>query len=142
VPVRGSLPGVPVVAALTVVASLTLAGCLAAGPGAPGQSASAGAPTPTPVTAPVASLEDAAARAIATDPHFAGATEVQPGSIGLTKWWTGEALDSGAYTIEITLGWGDCPAGCINHHTWTFEVAADGGVTPKGESGDPTPTSQ
>ena len=138
-PARGSLRGVAFVAALVFVAAIGLGGCLATG-GAPSPGASADAPTPTPVAAPVASLEDAAARAITTDPRFAGATQVQPGSIGLTKWWTGEALDRGAYKIEVTLGWGDCPAGCINRHTWAFEVAADGTVTPKGESGDPVPS--
>jgi hypothetical protein len=123
--------------ALALVAAIALAGCLAPGAAAPSQSPNTAGQTPTPVSAPVASLEDAAARAIATDARFAGATQVQPDSIGLTKWWTGEALATGAYRIEITLGWGDCPAGCINHHTWTFEVAADGTVTPTGESGDP-----
>lgn len=90
----------------------------------------------------MASLEDAAARAIATDPRFIGATQIQPGSIGLTKWWTGVALASGTFQLDVTIGWGDCPAGCISHHTWTFEVAADGTVTRKGESGDPAPTSR
>jgi len=138
VPSRVAIGGPALV--LASVAALSVAGCLAVGGG--GSAASAVAPTPTPIPAPVASLEDAAARAIATDPRFAGATQIQPDSIGLTKWWTGEALDSGAYTIEITLGSGDCQAGCINHHTWSFEVAADGTVMLKGEAGDPVPTNQ
>jgi hypothetical protein len=130
---------VPVLAALVVVAALSVGGCATGGGAAPGTS-SAG-PTPTLVAAPVASLEDAAARSIATDPRFAGATQVQPDSIGLTKWWTGATLPSGGFEIDVTIGWGDCPAGCISHHTWTFEVATDGTITPKGESGDPAPTS-
>jgi hypothetical protein len=126
--------------AVLIALSLVLAGCLASGGTGGSPQSSVAAPTPTPVPAPVASLEDAAARAIATDSRFAGATQVQPDSIGLTKWWKGVSLASGAYQIDVFLGWGDCPAGCINYHQWSFEVAADGTVTPTGESGDPLPS--
>jgi hypothetical protein len=33
-------------------------------------------------------------------------------------------------------GWGDCPAGCIEHHLWTVTIASDGSITLL-ESGDP-----
>jgi hypothetical protein len=62
--------------------------------------------------------------------------------IGASKWWRATPMGDGGYSIAITLGWGDCPAGCISHHTWTFTVTADGSVTKTGESGDPIPTSQ
>jgi hypothetical protein len=139
VPVRrlatvAALPGVALAVAFAVAACATSPGVL--GPSA--------APTPTPVptavAAPVSSPEDAAARVIATDPRFAGATMLQPDSIGLTKWWEWLALDQGGYEIKITIGWGDCPAGCINHHTWTLDVAEDGTVNPIGETGDPVPS--
>jgi len=45
----------------------------------------------------------------------------------------------------LTLGWGDCPAGCIYKHYWLFSVT-DGSVTLIDEGGDqltsgtPTPT--
>ena len=97
-------------------------------------------PVPTPEADPVASPEDAAARVIATDPRFAGATPLSPDLIGASKWWEATALPGGGYSIILTLGWGDCPAGCIERHTWTFTVAADGTVTPTGETGDPVPT--
>jgi hypothetical protein len=74
------------------------------------------------------------------DPRFAGATMLQPGSIGLTKWWEWRALDDGGYEIKLTLGWGDCPAGCISHHTWTFDVAQDGTLKAMGDAGDPVPS--
>ncbi len=92
--------------------------------------------------APVLSPEDAAARAIATDKRFAGTAELNQGVIGASKWWRATPLADGAYSIVITLGYGDCPAGCISRHNWTFTVTADGSVTKVGESGDPLPTSQ
>jgi hypothetical protein len=90
----------------------------------------------------VLSPEDAAARAIATDQRFAGASELNPGVIGASKWWRATTLANGGYSIAITIGSGDCPAGCISQHTWTFVVTADGSVTKVGESGDPLPTIQ
>lgn len=36
----------------------------------------------------------------------------------------------------FTLGWGDCPAGCINYHSWKFRVASNGGVTLADEYGN------
>jgi hypothetical protein len=120
------------------LASFALAGC-ATGGGAP-SGASAGPPTLP--AAPVLSPEDAAARAIATDKRFAGAAELDPSLIGASKWWRATPLANGGYSIAITLGSGDCPAGCINQHTWRFTVSADGSVTATGESGDPLPTGQ
>ena len=125
-------------AAAAAAAAVALAGC-AVGAGAPG-SASPGLPTLP--AAPVLSPEDAAARVIATDPRFAGAAELVPGVIGASKWWRATPIGDGGYSIAITVGSGDCPAGCISKHTWTFMVTADGSVTPMGESGDPLPTSQ
>jgi hypothetical protein len=90
----------------------------------------------------VLSPEDAAARAIATDKRFAGATQLDPGVIGASKWWRATQTSDGGYVIAITLGSGDCPAGCISQHTWTFTVTADGSVTKTGESGDPLPTNE
>lgn len=88
---------------------------------------------------PVLTPADAAALVIAADQRFAGAIELTPDVIGASRWWTAMPLEGGGYRIELTMGWGDCPAGCINRHTWTFEVAPDGRLTPKGETGDPVP---
>jgi hypothetical protein len=124
--------------AFLLAVSLALAACATAG----GIPSSASPGPPTLPAAPVLSPEDAAARAIATDKRFAGAAELVPGVIGASKWWRATPVVDGGYSIAITLGSGDCPAGCINNHTWTFAVAADGSVTKTGESGDPWPTSQ
>ena len=96
--------------------------------------------TPTPVAAQVSSPGDAASIVIASDPRFAGAIELTSDIIGASKWWTAEPLADGGYRIELTIGWGDCPAGCINRHVWTFDVDATGGLTLVSETGDPVPS--
>jgi hypothetical protein len=97
-------------------------------------------PTPTPIAAPASTPAEAAALAIATNPIFAGAMPLTPDVIGASKWWVATPLAGGGYSIEITIGWGDCQAGCIEKHVWTFEVAADGGVKLISEKGDEVPT--
>jgi hypothetical protein len=96
-------------------------------------------PTPTPVGAPVSNAEEAAALVIATDPRFTGTTMLNPDAIGASRWWTSSPLPDGGFRIELTIGWGDCPAGCINRHVWTYDVSADGTITPVSESGDEVP---
>jgi len=95
-------------------------------------------PTPTPIASPIATVDEAAHVAIASDPRFAGVTKLDPNLIGASAWWEGRAIENG-FEIKITIGWGDCPAGCINRHVWTFDVAADGTLTLVDESGDPLP---
>jgi hypothetical protein len=41
------------------------------------------------------------------------------------------------YTFEY--GFGDCPSGCINRHSWKFKVFTDGTVEFIEENGDPLP---
>jgi hypothetical protein len=124
---------------------LTLVVCAACGPaGAPSSSPvptpqPSQQPTPTPLAAPVSTPAGAAALVIATDSRFAGAIQLTPDIIGASKWWKAEPLAGGGYRIELTIGWGDCPSGCINRHVWTFDVDATGKVTLVGESGDEVP---
>jgi hypothetical protein len=96
-------------------------------------------PTPTPIAAKVASPEDAAALVIATDPRFAGTMPLTPDVIGASQWWVATPLATGGYQVELTIGWGDCPAGCIERHTWTFEVSQDGQVEKIAEQGPEPP---
>ena len=96
-------------------------------------------PTPTPVGAPVSDAAEAAALVIAIDPRFVGATELDPDLIGASRWWTSCPLWDGGFRIELTIVWGDCPAGCIHRHVWTYDVSADGSVTLVSESGDEVP---
>jgi len=129
-------PGRLIVAALLVAA---LAGCRAGG-AAPLSAAPSVGPTPTPLAVTVSSPADAAAVVIATNPLFAGTTELRPDVIGASKWWTAKPLATGGYRIDLTVGWGDCPAGCIDRHVWTYDVDATGGLTLVSESGDPVPS--
>jgi len=97
-------------------------------------------PTPTPITVSVSSAADAAALVIATNPMFLGVTELRPDVIGASKYWKAEPRAGGGYRIELTIGWGDCPAGCIERHVWTYDVDASGGLTLVSETGDPVPS--
>lgn len=104
-----------------------------------GAASSAGS---TPPAAPaVTSPEDAAARVVASDPRFAGTMPLDPDVIGASRWWEASANADGSYTVKITIGWGDCPAGCINRHIWTYQVSRDGGLQVLAESGDEVPAS-
>ena len=126
-------------AALLLVVSAAVAAC--GGAGAPSPSpAPTIRPTPTPIIAPATTPAEAAALVIATNPIFQGAMPLTPDVIGASKWWVATPLAGGGYTIELTVGWGDCQAGCIQRHVWTFEVAADGTVKLVSEAGDEVPT--
>jgi len=132
---HSALAGVLLASSLLVA----LAGCSAAS--APTSTpAPTVRPTPTPITVTVSSAGDAAALVIATNPMFAGTMEQRPDVIGASRWWTAEALPGGGYQIEVTIGWGDCMAGCIERHVWTYEVDASGGLKLVGETGDPVPS--
>ncbi|SRR6266545_4433353 len=95
-----------------------------------------GGPTPTPIGSPVASVDEAAAVVIASDARFSGVTKYDPNLIGANAWWEGEATTDG-FAIKITIGWGDCPAGCIYRHVWNYTVTPGGDLTLVSESGDP-----
>jgi hypothetical protein len=97
-------------------------------------------PTPTPIAVTVTTPADAAALVIATNPLFAGTMELRPDVIGASRWWTAEPLATGGYRVELTVGWGDCMAGCIERHVWTYDVDASGGLTLVSETGDPVPS--
>ncbi|HEX5591603.1 MAG TPA: hypothetical protein VFX65_15020 [Candidatus Limnocylindrales bacterium] len=118
-----------------VVLSLATAACAAGGSGSPNPTPG---PTPTPITVDVTTPQEAAAVVIASDPLFEGAIELTPDIIGASKWWEAEAIDDG-YRVTLVVGWGDCPAGCINKHTWVHDVSSDGQLTLVEESGDEIP---
>jgi hypothetical protein len=44
-----------------------------------------------------------------------------------------------AWRLDYSVGYGDCPAGCINRRTWSFSVSAAGAVRYLGASGSPPP---
>ena len=92
------------------------------------------APTPTTIASP----EAAAALVLASDPRFAGLTPQDPNLIGQCCFFTAASAADG-YTVTVEIGWGDCPAGCINRHHWFYSVAADGSVHLDREDGPALP---
>lgn len=68
-----------------------------------------------------------------TDPLFDTFGPLNPDVIGLDRWWETQPLDGTVpptgWTVRFTAGWGDCQAGCIDRHSWTWNVTADGTVT-------------
>ncbi len=59
-----------------------------------------------------------------------------PDMIGQASFFTAEPADGG-WRVTFETGWGDCPSGCIDRHTWTWDVGEDGTVTFVGEDGSP-----
>jgi hypothetical protein len=103
--------------------------------GSPAGSAPASsAPGPTSISSP----EAAAAAVLASDPRFAGLTAKDPDLIGQCCFYTVTPAADG-YTVTIEIGWGDCPAGCIDRHHWFYAVRTDGTIRLDREDGPPVP---
>ena len=127
----GRLPFLVVLCAAPI-----LAACSAVlGPG--------GATASPTVTTEVTSGPEAAAAVAALSPLFDGIGPQDPDVIGATAWWTATPSDAAtppsAWTAAFEVGWGDCQAGCIDRHTWTYLVGADGTATFQDETGPPLP---
>jgi hypothetical protein len=105
-------------------------------PESPGTSGAPSAPVGGPVTTP----EQAWAAVAASDPRFANIGPLDPDLIGQAAWYEVKpASGVGAFLVNVTVGWGDCPSGCIDQHTWTYAVAPDGTVTLQTETGAEPP---
>lgn len=117
---------------LALLATLLVAcgsGSVSGGPSAPGQ-------TTRPVTTP----EEAVAAVLAHEPRLTGIGPLDPELIGQASWYeVAPASGVGAFIVQVRVGWGDCPAGCIDEHTWTFAVQPDGTVVTQAETGPPVP---
>ena len=115
--------------------AVLVGGCASAAPSSP---PSAG--PSAPIVGTVDTPEEAVAAVVAFDPRFAGITPVIPDVIGQSSWYTvTPASGVGAFIVEIQVGWGDCQAGCISRHVWTYVVQPDGSVALQSERGDPVP---
>ena len=59
--------------------------------------------------------------------------------VGQDHWWEALPLDGSTpptgWTVRFTAGWGDCPAGCIDQHSWTWNVTSEATVTFVSEEG-------
>jgi hypothetical protein len=113
---------------LLVVA--TLASC--------GGSSASGVPSPS--VAPVTTPEGAMAAVIAHEPRLTGIGPLDRDLIGQASWYEiVPASGVGAFLVEVRVGWGDCPAGCMSEHRWTYAVQPDGSVVVQAETGEPVP---
>ena len=111
----------------TLLLLLALAACRGLG--------SAASAAPTPIDG------DAAVRLVlAQDDAFRGIEPRNPDLIGQAAWYEVLETDSG-WRVSVRIGWGDCPAGCIDEHSWTYDVTTNGGVALTSESGPPLPVS-
>ncbi|MEX0630571.1 MAG: carboxypeptidase-like regulatory domain-containing protein [Chloroflexota bacterium] len=107
-------------AVLALAAALAAAGCMPAA-------------SVTPIDA-----GEAVDLVLGQNPLFAGLAPRDPELIGQAAWYEVAATDDG-WRVEIRVGWGDCPAGCISEHRWTYAVSDAGDVDLVEESGDPLP---
>lgn len=129
--------------------SLVLLSAIALVVGACGGSASSPAPvgSPSPSPSPTPSLggpvrteADAVARVVAHEPRFTGIGARDPDLIGQAAWYeVAPASGVGAFIVSMRLGWGDCPSGCLDEHSWLYAVGPDGSVTLQSEGGSAVP---
>jgi hypothetical protein len=99
---------------------------------------STGATGPAASTAPshgVTNADEAMAAVRARSPLFDGIERKDPNLIGQGSWWDAKA-GTDSWLVTVQVGWGDCQAGCIDRHTWTFDVAA-GAAAFASEEGTP-----
>jgi hypothetical protein len=76
--------------------------------------------------------------ALAQQARFAGIAPYDQNLIGQAAWY--KVTDAGdGWNVLIRIGWGDCPAGCINEHRWTYAVGRDASVELIHEEGDALP---
>ena len=132
-------PAARPIALAAVLAMATLV--TACGSGESPSATPAASSTPVPGLAlPVTTPEGAMAAVIADEPMFAAIPPRDLDLIGQSKWWEATpASGVGAFVVTISVGWGDCQAGCIDAHHWTYAVTPDGGVRLLSEDGPPVP---
>lgn len=122
-----------------LLAVVAACGGAAAPSATPGASSAAPSPSASPggsPAGPVDTPEAAVARVVAEHPEFASLRPFNSDMVGQCCWYRVTPVADG-YEVVMRVGWGDCPAGCIDEHVWTFHVGNDGAVELVGESGDP-----
>ncbi|MCU0482790.1 MAG: carboxypeptidase-like regulatory domain-containing protein [Chloroflexi bacterium] len=123
----------PLRAAGLLLITLVLGACAATAGPTPATSPAASPPPAGPLTA-----DEAAALVLVADARFAGIGPQDPNLIGQDRWYEVGPGTTG-FTVTVTIGWGDCPAGCINRHVWRYEVAPDRTVRLVEETGEALP---
>jgi hypothetical protein len=149
VPARPRLPArqePPALAIGLAIVALVVTAC--AGVTSPSSTGPAGSPGASPAASSlpaggrIATAADAFAAVQSRSPWFDGIMAKDPQLIGQAAWWEATAAADGGWAVTVDVGWGDCQAGCIDHHTWRFAVAADGSVAFVSEAGAPVPDDQ
>lgn len=116
--------------------------CGSAGSGSPSPTGpSPSSPSPIPSGLDLVTTPEAAwAAVLVAEPRFAGIEPTKPELIGQSAWYEIQPTSGvGAFVVRVTVGWGDCPAGCINRHVWTIAVLPDGNFNLVTEEGPPVP---
>ena len=91
-----------------------------------------------PGGSPPLDAADAARLTLGQQDRFAGIGPYDAELIGQASWYKVTDAEDG-WEVLIRIGWGDCPAGCINEHLWRYAVARGGRVELTKEEGDPLP---
>lgn len=102
----------------------------------PGATAPPSTPAPSPIgTGDVGSSAQAAALVFASDPRWSQMMPLRADFVGQSSWYEASE-DSNGFNVIITVGQGDCQAGCIERHAWQYHVSYSGEVLLVGETGD------
>ena len=100
-----------------------------------------GGSSPSPAPASIETPETAVDVIRAFTPLFDGLGPLNPDMIGQGSFWESAPVDAGsppkAWKVTFTVGWGDCQAGCIDRHTWMWQVSRDGTTLFLEEAGTP-----
>jgi hypothetical protein len=118
-------------------AALALAGIVAILAGC----AAGAAPAASAAASAAQSIDNAfeAAEAVAQQNRLlAGVGPQESDAIGQANYWAAERTADG-YRVRYTVGWGDCMAGCIESHEFTYDVRTDGLVRLVSEEGAAIP---
>jgi hypothetical protein len=141
-------------AGLLVLVALAFAACAGtgAGPSASGRGASQGGASSAPAASSSASVPPGASGAQpahsaeaafdavrARSPWFDSVAPKSASVVGQSAWWSATPSTDGAWSVTVDIGWGDCPAGCIDHHVWQWQMAKDGSLTFASETGPAIP---
>jgi len=99
--------------------------------------------TLVPPTPPITTPESAHAAVLATGAPFDGFVALTSDLIGASNYYEvkGDAGSSADWIVVYTYGWGDCQAGCIGTHSFTYQVdPATGAATFISSQGPSLPT--
>ena len=97
----------------------------------------------TSIQLPLDAAAEAHAAVIASGAPFADFVLLDDELIGASQYYEvkGEPGSSATWIVVYTYGWGDCPAGCINRHTFVYQVdPVSGAVSLDSHEGEALPT--